>query len=80
MGLYQQFDEALHTEDSLHRLVEVVRSLLAQGYEREALVEEFEGFRKLLQEAGREEDEDVVLDVMDSLVGWCSPGARIEIP
>ncbi len=80
MGLYQQFDEALHAEDPLQRLVEVVQGLLAQGHEREALVEEFEGFRKVLEDAGREEDEDVVLDVMDSLVGWCSPGARIEVP
>lgn len=77
MGLHQQFDEALHAADPLRRLVEVVHGLLAQGYEREVLVEEFECFRKVLQEAGREEDEDVVLDVMDSLVGWCSPGARI---
>jgi hypothetical protein len=33
---------------------------------------------QFLREAGREKDEDAVMDVMDFLVGWCSPHMRLS--
>ena len=44
---------------------------------REALVADLEALRSVLQREGRERDEDTVLEAMDSLVGWCSPGAEL---
>jgi hypothetical protein len=38
----------------------------------------FETARQQLREAGREADEDVLMDVMDCLVGWCGPAARLS--
>jgi hypothetical protein len=47
--------------------------LLDGGYPREALYEDFERARGVLERRGApEEAEDVVLDVMDFLVGFCS--------
>ena len=52
--------------------------LLNTGYPRETLYEDFERARGVPE--GRnasEETEDVVLDVMDFLVGWCSPRLKL---
>lgn len=47
--------------------------LLDTGYPREALYEEFERARGVLENRGApEEAEDSVLDVMDFLTGFCS--------
>jgi hypothetical protein len=72
-----QFAQVLHTEQPRVRLRETVRSLLAQDWTREQLLADLEHYRGLLREAGRDEDEDVVLEVMDFLVGWCSPHMKV---
>jgi hypothetical protein len=41
------------------------------------IIAKFEEVRRQLREASRDLDEDVVMDVMDCLVGWCSPQVRI---
>jgi hypothetical protein len=47
--------------------------LLDAGYTREALYEDFERARSVLEERGApEEAEDTILDVMDFLVGFTS--------
>lgn len=52
--------------------------LLAEGYPREELYAELDRARDLLEARGApEEAEDPILDVMDFLVGWCSPGAKL---
>ena len=52
--------------------------LLAEGYTREELYAELGRARDASEKRGApEEAEDPILDVMDSLVGWCSPGARL---
>lgn len=54
-------------------LRDVARDALAQGYEKDALIEDFESVRVRLDEQGEEEREDAVMEVMDFLYGWCSP-------
>jgi hypothetical protein len=73
----QLFEEALASAEPLWELRGVVRGLLADGHEREAILDDFERFRLVLQAAGRDSDEDVVLEVMDFVVGWCSPQLRL---
>ncbi|MGH3144265.1 MAG: hypothetical protein ACRDTR_00510 [Rubrobacter sp.] len=53
-------------------------ALLDTGYPREELYEDFERARTMLEGRGAPDGaEDAVLDVMDFLVGWCSPGAKL---
>ena len=76
--LYEQFDEALRSANPTGQLRELVRGLLAAGHERDALYAEMQRYViDELRAANRDEDEDVVLDVMDNLIGWCGPGMRL---
>ena len=50
---------------------------LEHGYPREALLDEFERVRSQLEAQNRDEEEDDIVTVMDALVGWCPPGAKL---
>ena len=58
-------------------LRDVARDALAQGYEKDALIEDFESVRAQLDEQGDEEREDAVMEVMEFLYGWCSPHMKV---
>ena len=77
MSLADQFEQALSAQEPTAYLREVVRCLLAQGYEREAVVAELESCRHVLQQGRRAGDEDIVLEVMDFIDGWCGPHAAV---
>lgn len=51
--------------------------LRGEGYSREELVEAFERIRLTLRERDMEDAEDTLLEIMDELSDWCSPGSRI---
>ncbi|MGH2583768.1 MAG: hypothetical protein ACRDJE_02505 [Dehalococcoidia bacterium] len=69
---------AVDAVDPTVSLTKAVRALLSQGrQDRDAIYSELEGLRVTIQAAGRESEEDAVLEVMDFLTGWCSPHARI---
>ena len=61
--------------------VTVLRTLAAEmlrgGFDLEAVLAAFDRTRCRLRDAGREADEDAVLDVMDFIVGWCSPHVKL---
>ncbi|CAN5906114.1 hypothetical protein BH23ACT11_BH23ACT11_00190 [soil metagenome] len=64
--------------DALATIRQYVAKLLDEGCSREELYAELNRARDLLEARNApEEAEDPVLDVMDFLVGWCSPGARL---
>lgn len=64
--------------DALATIRQYSVNLLAEDYPREELYAELNRARDLLETQGApEEAEDPILDVMDFLVGWCSPGARL---
>jgi ribosomal 50S subunit-associated protein YjgA (DUF615 family) len=73
MPLDPRIQEALSSADPLIRLRALVQGLQAQGQDQSAILELFEQARQQLREQGREAEEDVVTEVMDFLVGWCSP-------
>jgi hypothetical protein len=50
---------------------------LEEGKDQPAVLAAFEQARQALRGAGRERDEDAVMDVMDCLVGWCGPHMRL---
>ncbi len=49
----------------------ICKSLLNKGFSSEELLDEFEDLRN--EPSLEESYEDILLDAMDSLYGWCSP-------
>jgi hypothetical protein len=74
----QRIKQALKSNEPVNELGNLVRHLLAEGQTREAVLDLFESARQQLREENREIDEDAVMDVMDFIVGWCSP--HMELP
>jgi hypothetical protein len=70
MNYEELFCEALSQQDRVMALREAVIKLRTLGIDKETLLAELEIF---LAQTNGEDGYDVVLDVMDFLVGWCSP-------
>ena len=73
----ERIQQALRSSDPVNELRNLVLHLLADGQTREAILELLERARQQLRQADRETDEDAVMDVMDFLVGWCSPHMKL---
>jgi len=69
--------EALQQSSPIEKLEQIVKDLLNKGYSKDNILAEFEYFRK---KTTNEDYEDIVLDVMDFITGWCSPHKRIDTP
>ena len=69
--------EALQQSRPIEKLEQIVKDLLGKGYSKESILAEFESFRERTRD---ENYEDVVLDVMDFITGWCSPHKCIDTP
>jgi hypothetical protein len=78
MPLNAKVEESLHSSNPFEQLRLLVVSLQGEGFDRGAILHFFEEARQNLRNAGREADEDIVMDVMDCLVGWCSPKMSLE--
>lgn len=69
---------ALDSKTPLATLRGVVQSELHDRHaDREVILGELEALRGELRRAGRDSAEDVVLEVMDFVAGWCSPHVRL---
>lgn len=64
---------AVESSTGFEALRTLVKGYLDEGIPTEQLVEDLEQIRALVPE----EIEDSVLDVMDLLIGWCAPTARL---
>lgn len=73
----KRIQQALSSSEPVNDLRNWVLHLLADGQTREAILEVLERARQQLRQADRESDEDAVMDVMDFLVGWCSPHMKL---
>jgi hypothetical protein len=73
----QRIEKALQSNEPVNELRTVVLNLFADGLTREAVLDLFERARQQLRQADRETEEDAVMDVMDFLVGWCSPHMKL---
>lgn len=69
--------KALQEQRTMEELRSIVETLLNKGYEEDTLLTELEAFREQSED---DPYEDVVLEVMDFLTGWCSPHMRIQKP
>jgi hypothetical protein len=72
------FEEALRLREPLNELRSLAPRLAHQGQDQTAIVANFEEARRQWRAANREWVRDVMMDVMDCLVGWCSP--QVDIP
>jgi hypothetical protein len=70
--------EALKTPTPLEALRQYVRQLQTQGQTDAQILERLEQLRADLREEGRDAEEDVVLEVMDFVAGWCSPHVSLR--
>jgi hypothetical protein len=72
------FEAALGAEEPTPALrAEVVRAREG-GMDKDTAMAQLTALREHLRAADREDDEDVVLEVMDFLAGWSSPHMTID--
>ena len=72
------YEEALAAAEPALALREAVVRAREAGVGRDVVVGPLQALREHLRRAGRDEDEDVVLEVMDFLAGWSSPHTAID--
>ena len=77
MAFDQAFEDALRSPDPVNELRSFVTRRFSKGDDKETVLGLFEKARQELRQAGRETDEDAVTDVMDFLLGWCSPHMKL---
>ena len=77
MALDANFEKALRSSDPFGELRRLAQQALDKGCEVATVREQFEHARQQLRDAAREDDEDVVMEVLDCLWGWCSPHLRL---
>ena len=70
-------EEALREGNPLDALRNLVQAKVSQGYDRETLNQALTDFALDLRAVNRESDEDLILEVMDFLAGWCSPHMKM---
>jgi hypothetical protein len=80
MKIDEAIERALRSAEPVFGLRAFAGDLLAQGMSREEVLSALEAVRRRLREGGRDADEDAVMDVMDFVVGWCSPHMRLDPP
>lgn len=77
-GIHGAYVAALRSQHPVLALREAAKAeLQALNGDRDRLVHELEQLMLEAREEGRESDEEVVADVIDFVVGYCSPHMRI---
>ena len=64
--------------DPVEALRECIIGMRSKGVEKASILRDLEALVREFRESGNEKSEDAVTDVMDFLVGWCSPHVRID--
>jgi len=72
VSFLESLARALNEPAPLPALHDLAGRELANGRQRETLVEWFEGARKRFPEK-----EDLLLETLDFVVGWCSPHMKL---
>lgn len=80
MAIPAAIEKALRSPKPFEELRASAIALLAEGRTEKAVCDLFEAARASLRLESREVEEDIVMDVMDCLAGWCSPHHKLEAP
>jgi hypothetical protein len=77
MTLRDQVESALKSPEPVLELRDLAAGMLRTGRTHDDVLANFEAVRSQLRNADREADEDAVMDVMDFIIGWCSPHMKL---
>lgn len=66
--------KAINRSDAFNEIRTAIILAVEQGESKENILYELEKLRQIVDDA----QEDVILEVMDFLTGWCSPHMRID--
>ena len=72
-----RFEKALSALEPVAALRTLVFELSAEGFDKATILQIFEAQQQRRRSANRETDADAIMDVMDFLVGWCSPHMKL---
>lgn len=75
-NLDKKLEKALTSQCPVKSIRELITDLLNHGVDRSLILMELDKFR-LNKLQNRESENDVILDVMDYLSGWCNPDAKL---
>ena len=78
MAIPDGIEKALRSTRPFEELRAIATALFAEGRTEKAVYDLFETVRTQLRLEAREAEEDVVMEVMDCLVGWCSPHQELK--
>lgn len=77
MTLFEEINRALNSAAPHDTLRSVVLKLVLDGSERSELLKSLGEYRSLQKSVLSEAEDDIILEVMDYLAGWCSPHMKI---
>ena len=79
MTAQERFENALRSSDPVPALRALVQDLGRAGLTKPQIYEMLETFRVQMRRQAdyREADEEILLDIMDALNGWCHPSAEL---
>ena len=73
-----RYEDALAASEPLHALREAAAHDIHVGHKsRGAVIDALAGLSDEMRRQGRDAEDDLVLEVMDSVEGWCSSQSRI---
>jgi hypothetical protein len=78
MPVDPRIQDALDRSNQFQALRALIKKLQTEGHDQAVIIALFEQAHGHLRKTRRENDEDVVTEVMDCLVGWCSPHVSLE--
>jgi hypothetical protein len=73
-----ELKKCLSSADAPSCLERAIAEMLARGVSDASLLADLHYLRSEARQSGDEAGEDTILDVMDRIVGWCSPGQRFQ--
>jgi hypothetical protein len=75
----QELEDSVGSPNPHERLVALIVTLNHNGLGKDALIELLNQFRSKMRKENREAHEDIVMEVMDLVVGWCHPTQRLDL-
>ena len=70
-------ETAVAGENPVGRLRDAIVTDLERGADRHKVLATLDAQRRDFKAAGRAREQDAVTEIMERLVGWCAPAARI---
>ena len=78
MDRISEFRKCIWAMDSSSCLRRTIEQMMALGIDKDSILSDLNVLKSEMRTSGNEKLEDVVLDAMDCVVGWCSPHQRFS--